>query len=124
MQKRRVLRIEKREAPIATLEEQASPLRSALLEAQGTKNSAESKSHAKAQRAQSTSSSRLRTKGTGVKSYFELAASFAQRIMAIGKENKITQRIFSSNIRFLGSLYGSKLILTILHPSFLCGFLV
>jgi hypothetical protein len=40
--------------------------------------------------------------------------------MANGKENKITQRIFSSNIRFLGSLYGSKLILTILYPSHFC----
>jgi len=76
------------------------------------------------QRTQSASNYRFRTNGTAVKSYFELTASFAQRIMAIGKENKITQRIFSSNIRFLGSLYGSRLILTILHPSLFCGILV
>jgi hypothetical protein len=65
-----VLGAEKRKALSVSLEEQASPLRSALLEDRAS-------------------------------GYFEVTASFAQRIMAIGKENKITQRIFSSNIRFL-----------------------
>jgi hypothetical protein len=102
------------------------PSRSALLEAQGTKDSSESwglstegKSHAKAQ---STSICRLRTNGSALKGYFELNASLAQIVMAIGKENKITQRIFSSSIRFLGSLYGNKLILTIPYPPFYVGF--
>jgi hypothetical protein len=36
--------------------------------------------------------------------------------MANGKENKIAQRIFSSNITVFGSLYGSRLILIIIYP--------
>jgi hypothetical protein len=66
----------------------------------------------------------LRTWRLGVtsvfrKGYFELANNFAHRMMANGKENPVTQRIFSNKIQSLVSCSGRKLILTIFSSSFL-----
>jgi hypothetical protein len=52
------------------------------------------------------------------KGYFELANSFAHRMMAKGKENPIAQRTFSNKIQSLVSCSGRKLILIIFSPYF------